>query len=113
MSGICTGEPLASDVNTNHLRFTSYDFKKMHRRSYYPHNQQIQSQMTATSSTGFISSRPETPNLLEREYPESAHADPSLNGHDGGRPGAKGYDGHSTDAVPLHPIVSEKQFLSA
>jgi serine/threonine kinase 32 len=38
------------------LRFTSYDFKKMQRRSYFPHNQLI-STATATSS----SSRPGTP----------------------------------------------------
>lgn len=41
-------------------RFTSYDFKKMQRRSYYPHNQQLISTATATSS-GLASSRPGTP----------------------------------------------------
>ena len=41
-------------------RFTSYDFKKMARRSYYPQNQQIVSTVTATSSTGVVS-RPVTP----------------------------------------------------
>ena len=40
-------------------RFTSYDFKKMQRRSYYPHNHLI-STATATSS-GLASSRPGTP----------------------------------------------------
>jgi serine/threonine kinase 32 len=44
------------------FRFTSYDFKKMHRRSYYPHNQQIVSTFTATTSTGgLVASRPVTP----------------------------------------------------
>jgi serine/threonine kinase 32 len=42
------------------LRFTSYDFKQMQRRSYYPHNQQLISTATATSS-GLASSRPATP----------------------------------------------------
>lgn len=41
-------------------RFTSYDFKKMQRRSYYPHNQHLISTATATSS-GLASSRPGTP----------------------------------------------------
>lgn len=42
------------------FRFTSYDFKKMQRRSYYPHNQQLISTATGTSS-GVASSRPVTP----------------------------------------------------
>ena len=50
-------------LTTTLYRFTTYDFKKMHRRSYYPHNQQIISQMTATSSTGVHSSRPQTPDV--------------------------------------------------
>jgi serine/threonine kinase 32 len=33
----------------------------MHRRSYYPHNQQIISTVTATSSSGVGASRPVTP----------------------------------------------------
>lgn len=33
----------------------------MKRRSYYPHNQQIVSTVTATSSTGLAGSRPGTP----------------------------------------------------
>ena len=58
-------------VTTPHHRFTAYDSKKMHRRSYYPHNQQIVSQMTASSSIAFSSSRPVTPN--DREHSESLH----------------------------------------
>jgi len=42
-------------------QFTSYDFKKMQRRSYYPQNQQIMTTVTATSSTGVVPSRPVTP----------------------------------------------------
>nr|GAT42988.1 AGC/YANK protein kinase [Mycena chlorophos] len=41
-------------------QFTTYDFKKMQRRSYFPHNQQLISTATATSS-GMASSRPGTP----------------------------------------------------
>lgn len=45
-------------------RFTSYDFKKQQRRSYYPSNQQVDTQIatvaTGTSSTGAVS-RPVTP----------------------------------------------------
>ena len=33
----------------------------MHRKSYYPHNQQITTQLTSTSSSGFGASRPQTP----------------------------------------------------
>ena len=42
-------------------RFTIYDFRAMHRRSYYPQNQQIVSTVTATSSSGMVASRPVTP----------------------------------------------------
>ncbi|KAI8996379.1 kinase-like protein [Trametes punicea] len=42
------------------IRFTSYDFKKMQRRSYYPQTQ-IATTVTATSSTVPASSRPVTP----------------------------------------------------
>lgn len=42
-------------------QFTSYDFKKMQRRSYYPQNQQIMTTVTATSSMGVVPSRPVTP----------------------------------------------------
>ncbi len=41
-------------------RFTTYDFRKMSRRSYCPPEQVI-SQVTATTSTGFTPSRPVTP----------------------------------------------------
>jgi hypothetical protein len=43
-------------------RFTSYDFKQMKRRSYYPTNQQIISTVSAASgNVGAGSSRPSTP----------------------------------------------------
>ena len=36
----------------------------MQRRSYYPQNQQIVSTVTATSSSGVVSSRPVTPTTM-------------------------------------------------
>ncbi|KAI9461434.1 kinase-like domain-containing protein [Boletus coccyginus] len=53
---------LSAEMRQMEEQFTSYDFKKMQRRSYYPHNQQIVSSITATTSTGgLIASRPVTP----------------------------------------------------
>ncbi|KAI0704371.1 kinase-like domain-containing protein [Cytidiella melzeri] len=55
---------LSQEMRQMEEQFTSYDFKKMQRRSYYPSNQQVDTQIgtvaTATSSTGAIS-RPVTP----------------------------------------------------
>ncbi|KAJ7583388.1 kinase-like domain-containing protein [Mycena floridula] len=49
---------LSAEMKQMEDQFTPYDFKKMQRRSYYPHNQHLIS--TATSS-GMASSRPATP----------------------------------------------------
>ncbi|KAI0629219.1 kinase-like protein [Trametes polyzona] len=51
---------LSAEMRQMEEQFTPYDFKKMHRRSYYPQTQ-IVSTVTATSSTGPSSSRPVTP----------------------------------------------------
>ncbi|TEB21789.1 AGC/YANK protein kinase [Coprinellus micaceus] len=51
---------LSAEMRQMEDQFTSYDFKKMQRRSYYPHNQHLISTATATSS-GLASSRPATP----------------------------------------------------
>ncbi|KAF9005905.1 kinase-like domain-containing protein [Cyathus striatus] len=51
---------LSAEMRQMEEQFTSYDFKKMQRRSYYPHNQHLISTATATSS-GLASSRPGTP----------------------------------------------------
>ncbi|GLB41972.1 putative agc yank protein kinase [Lyophyllum shimeji] len=51
---------LSAEMRQMEDQFTSYDFKKMQRRSYYPHNQHIISTATGTSS-GIASSRPGTP----------------------------------------------------
>ncbi|KAG8813054.1 hypothetical protein FRC18_002699 [Serendipita sp. 400] len=54
-------ETLSPEMRQMEEQFTSYDFRKMARRSYYPTNQQIMTTMTATSSMGLTPSRPETP----------------------------------------------------
>lgn len=60
-------------------RFTSYDYKKMQRRSYYPQqNPQLVSTATATSSTGVVSSRPVTPMTIAND---GVVAKDSLDGH--------------------------------
>lgn len=51
---------LSAEMKQMEEQFTPYDFKKMQRRSYYPHNQQLISTATGTSS-GVASSRPATP----------------------------------------------------
>jgi len=53
---------LSTEMRQMEEQFTPYDFKQMHRRSYYPHNQHIVSTITATESTGaLVASRPVTP----------------------------------------------------
>jgi len=47
---------MSAEMRQMEEQFTSYDYRKMKRRSYYPHNQQIVSTMTGTSA-----SRPSTP----------------------------------------------------
>ncbi|CAL1714897.1 unnamed protein product [Somion occarium] len=65
---------LSAEMRQMEEQFTSYDFKKMQRRSYYPQtNQQIVSTMTATSST----SRPVTPMTISNDLGPND----SLNGH--------------------------------
>jgi len=51
---------LSAEMRQMEEQFTSYDFRTMQRRSYYPQNQ-IVSTVTATSSSGPASSRPVTP----------------------------------------------------
>jgi len=64
---------LSVEMRQMEEQFTSYDFKKMQRRSYYPHNQQLISTATATSS-GLASSRPETPaNDLRTDHGVGIH----------------------------------------
>jgi len=53
-------ENFSPEMRQMEEQFTTYDFKKMQRRSYYPHNQHLISTATGTSS-GMASSRPGTP----------------------------------------------------
>lgn len=86
----------------------------MNRRSYYPHNQQIVSQMTATSSTGFISSRPETPNVTDSELANN-HVDVRRNSFDSREINSR-IDGlrigdefeYPMEGMPLSNTVNEK-----
>lgn len=98
------------------LRFTTYDFAKMRRKSYYPQNQQLISQITATSSTGFNSSRPATPNMTDRDYAELAHQAVGIRGlsidsHDPmHRPRTTDdYGEYSMDTLPIKGIIQEKE----
>jgi hypothetical protein len=58
----------------------------MRRRSYYPHNQQIISTVTATSSSGVVASRPVTPGEVVN-----------------GRRDSIGLDSHSVHGSPDEP----------
>lgn len=60
----------------------------MRRRSYYPHNQQIISTVTATSSSGVAASRPVTP---------------GEGGQVNGRSDSIGLDSHSVHGPPDEP----------
>ena len=81
------------------IRFTSYDFKKMQRRSYYPQNQQIVSTVTATSSSGAVS-RPVTPTT------DVGQVD-SANGSNFDHKPSREMD---SQTVPMTEITNEKGF---
>lgn len=107
---------LSTEMRQLEEQFTTYDFKKMRRRSYYPQNQVV-SQMTA-SSAGFLPSRPETPIANERECAELGNPqvniretsmDITLEGNRRLHQINDGYNAnYSSDAVPLDNIVLEK-----
>jgi len=113
---------MSAEMRQMEEQFTTYDFKKTHRRSYYPHNQQIVTQMTATSSTGFVSSRPETPNVTSGDFAEGAAPtnpinvrDLSLDGNDSlhGRGGIRRTtdeygNGYGAEIMPMNSITNEK-----
>ncbi|CCM02550.1 uncharacterized protein FIBRA_04653 [Fibroporia radiculosa] len=65
---------LSAEMRQMEEQFTSYDFKKMQRRSYYPQNQQIISTVTASSS-GPAYSRPVTPMTIG---PDGLHEEYAL-----------------------------------
>jgi serine/threonine kinase 32 len=68
---------LSAEMRQMEDQFTSYDFKKMQRRSYYPHNQHLISTATATSG----SSRPATPANDLRADNVAIHGNADFQGH--------------------------------
>ncbi|KAF5351518.1 hypothetical protein D9758_007183 [Tetrapyrgos nigripes] len=86
---------MTAEMRQMEEQFTSYDFKKMQRRSYYPHNQQLISQATGTSS-GIASSRPATPaNDLRVENGVMINNSMEL---------------HSADLDSFRPEMNEKEY---
>jgi len=85
---------LSNEMRQMEEQFTIYDFRAMHRRSYYPHNQQIISTVTATSSSGVVASRPVTPgeviNVRNDSIGLDSHSVHGLADEFKGR----GFDGH-------------------
>ncbi|KAI0047238.1 Pkinase-domain-containing protein [Auriscalpium vulgare] len=81
---------LTAEMRQMEEQFTIYDFRIMHRRSYYPQNQQIVSTMTATSSTGMVASRPVTPGTVD---PRSDVLE---------------YKGGDEHAMAMHDMMTEK-----
>jgi len=89
---------LSAEMRQMEEQFTPYDFKKMHRRSYYPHNQHIVSTVTASESTGaLVASRPATPATTDQR---SDRATVRQNGH-------AAFD--SADSPMREKVMSEKE----
>ncbi|THU99165.1 kinase-like protein [Dendrothele bispora CBS 962.96] len=85
---------LTAEMRQMEEQFTSYDFKKMQRRSYYPHNQQLISTATGTSSG--IASRPATPaNDLRPDAGVTVNNSMEL---------------HSADLDSIRPEMNEKEY---
>lgn len=90
---------LSAEMRQMEEQFTPYDYRKMNRRSYYPHNQQIVSTVTATESTGaLVSSRPVTP------APNDQRADRAAIRHNG----QAGHDAPDPLLPPPDKVLSEK-----
>jgi len=85
-------------------RFTIYDFRAMRRRSYYPHNQQTVTTVTATSSSGTVAPRPVTPGDMINGRSDDIGLDSQfLHGL------RDDFEGHSSERhhhLPIH--ISEK-----
>ncbi|KAI0791634.1 AGC/YANK protein kinase [Irpex lacteus] len=97
---------LSSEMRQMEEQFTSYDFKKQQRRSYYPSNQQVDTQIatvaTATSSTGVVS-RSNTP-ATEIGQMES------VNGSAYGRKASHEPPLERRDVIPLDDVTNEKAY---
>ncbi|KAI0091767.1 kinase-like domain-containing protein [Irpex rosettiformis] len=96
---------LSTEMRQMEEQFTSYDFKKQQRRSYYPSNQQVDTQIaTATSSTG-AASRPVTPGT-EIGQMESLNGD----AYGGMRKTSHEPATERRNAIPLDDINNEKAY---
>jgi len=91
---------LSHEMKQMEEQFTSYDFKQMQRRSYYPHNQQVTSTGTTSSSNCMDASRPVTP--LTNDQPTEGIMAAN---------GASNYHGMDLDLVHTEKVVSEKAYL--
>ncbi|TFY72024.1 hypothetical protein EVG20_g1004 [Dentipellis fragilis] len=94
---------LSTEMRQMEEQFTMYDFRAMHRRSYYPHNQQIVSTVTATSSSGQVTSRPVTPGTVDPQNDTVAIA---------GRDSTQMHDEAKLEdsrAVPMTNMMTEKE----
>jgi serine/threonine kinase 32 len=93
---------LSLEMKQMEEQFTSYDFKKTQRRSYYPHNEHTTSTVTATSS--IMESRPVTP------VPHDLGLD-SVQGADGTHHnGTPISDYNDITSLRLEKMVSEKEY---
>ncbi|KAJ8516872.1 hypothetical protein ONZ45_g5877 [Pleurotus djamor] len=109
---------LSAEMRQMEEQFTSYDFKKMQRRSYYPQNQHIVSTVTATSSSGpGLASRPVTPGNHDQRMDgvsiNNGHSidihNPSLDMHG---TATEGELSRKEKLSEEQPIVSEKGYPS-
>ncbi|KAG5338423.1 hypothetical protein C0989_007307 [Termitomyces sp. Mn162] len=87
---------LSAEMRQMEEQFTTYDYKKMQRRSYYPHNQHLISIATGTSS-GMASSRPATPAN-------------DLRGENGIVIASSSMDGVDSDTYRQEKMFSEKEY---
>jgi len=96
---------LSAEYRQMEEQFTTYDFQKMQRRSYYPNNQQIISTVTATSSSGLSPSRPGTP---ARMSSDPARVEESWHGYQN-----NGLQSHDPSRDHSHSqMMSEKDYNS-
>ncbi|KAH9989876.1 kinase-like domain-containing protein [Russula vinacea] len=97
---------LSAEMRQMEEQFTIYDFRAMRRRSYYPHNQQIITTVTASSS-GAIASRPVTPGDMVNGRSDSIGLDThSIHGL------PDEYKGPSSEGhhhLPVHDIREKEQ----
>ncbi|KAF8585440.1 kinase-like protein [Ramaria rubella] len=100
---------LSTEYRQMEEQFTSYDFRKMQRRSYYPLNQQLVSLGTATTSSGMGPSRPTTPAPFERSGAETMpRVEEPWNTYQGN--GLQHHDRGPATPTPSVKMMSEKDY---